>query len=370
MSCTINKKKSKFVFILGSVSQPRCIKRINSFIENNIDVDVFGFDRGKQSLNASVNGKEIIVLSKQEAGKKYIRRLFEAQLAIRSVVSRYKNERVVYYSFGFLPTVLLFYTGVRSYIYEISDILYGYRKFRFFRWGLKSIDKLLIKRSILTVMTSKGFSNYFFKAHSPDNIIVQPNKLPYSFLEKIVKERPNSESLVFSFVGTFRSPETIFRFARIIGANYPEFEFYFYGDSQLTGEVIELSDKYINIKYFGPFQNPEQLEEIYHKIDIVVACYNNKELNERILEPNKLYEALFFKKPIIVSEGTYLAERIKYYGCGFDINPMDDNSIISLLDSIDIETLESIKDNIKNIPLEETIDDNSKKIISYLEENI
>ena len=35
--------------------------------------------------------------------------------------------------------------------------------------------------------------------------------------------------------------------------------------------------------------------------------------------PNRLYDALIFKKPIITTEGTYLTEVVEKYGIGFSL---------------------------------------------------
>ena len=60
------------------------------------------------------------------------------------------------------------------------------------------------------------------------------------------------DSLNFSYVGAFRSPNTIFRFARIIGEKYPNHQFHFYGDSIFRNEVIEIANSFDNVKYHGP----------------------------------------------------------------------------------------------------------------------
>lgn len=106
--------------------------------------------------------------------------------------------------------------------------------------------------------------------------------------------------------------------------------------------AIELSETYSNIQYYGKFKNPEELPQIYKNIDINVACYDTSTQNERIAEPNKLYESLFFSKPLVVSENTFLASRVKEYGCGYVINPFDDQSIIDFVKSLKVADLNEI----------------------------
>lgn len=360
--------KPKIVFLLESISQPRCIKRVNSFISKGYDVDIYGIDRGKYNENANIQGKKIHVIGKQIDGRKHINKFFSNQTELKRIVKDYNPHNTIFYSFGFALTLSLKLNGCKKYVYEIADILYGYNKFNGVRLLLKSIDKFLIRKSLLTILTSAGFGNFLFNAKWPKNIIIQPNKLSSTFINKKQPDRIvfSQEKIVFSYVGAFRYPNTIFRFANIIAEKYPQHEFHFYGDSRLTGEVIRMSEIFDNIKYFGSFKNPDDLMKIYQNINIIVACYDIQSLNERIAEPNKLYEALYFQKPIIVSENTFLAERVREYNCGYAIDASNDDSIISFIESITNEKLNEIIENISKISLDEIIDDNSQRIINYL----
>ena len=360
----------KIVFLLESISQPRCIKRINSFIAGGFDVDIYGIDRGKYNENACVSGKNITIIDKQTDGKNHLRKFINNLKAIKKITETYDKSDTLFYSFGYALSLSLKLNGCKNYVYEISDILYGYKKFEFLMPLFKKLDIFLIRKSKLTVMTSEGFANFFFRNKWPDNIIIQPNKLNVFFLDK---QRPsinfdlNSHKLRFAYVGAFRYPNTVFRFAKIIGEHYPQHEFHFYGDSTLTKEVILISEKYDNVKYFGPFKNPDDLISIYDNLDLVVACYDIQSLNERIAEPNKLYEALFFNKPIIVSEKTFLSKKVKDIECGYIIDASKDETLINFIDSLKNEDINSKRKNISKIKKQEIIDDDSIMIISRIE---
>jgi len=359
----------RVVFLLESISQPRCIKRIKSFISNGYDVDIYGIDRNLYNINAEIDGIKIKIIDKQHNGSQYLYKTLNNLNALYSIYKIHKNNATIFYSFGISLTLSLRLIGCKNYIYEISDVLYGYSKLNIIRGLFWKIDKYLIRKSKLTVLTSEGFAKYFFKSQLPENVIIQPNKMDPKFWksERLASvESVFKNKLIFAYVGAFRSPNTIFRFARIIGQKYPDFEFHFYGDSHITNEVKKLSDSFENVKYFGPFKNPDDLSSIYNRINVVVACYDIQDLNERICEPNKLYESLFFIKPIIVSKNTFLADRVSQFGCGFAIDASNDQSIISFLNSFSIEMAEKIINHLREIKLSEMIDDNSNNIISYL----
>ncbi len=365
----MSKPKPKIVFLLESISQPRCIKRINSFISKGFDVDIYGIDRGKYNENAAISGRKLHIIGKQTDGDDYFKKLINNNRAIKKILKSYNLEETFFYSFGLALTLSLKFNGCKNYVYEISDILYGYHKFDLLRPLFKTFDKFLVKNSLITVLTSEGFANFLFNSNWPNNIVIQPNKLNSYFKAVGRKLIPfNEENIRFAYVGAFRYPNTIFRFAKIIGEYYPQHEFHFYGDSIMTNQVVEISKKYDNVKYFGSFKNPDDLESIYNNFDIVVACYDTQSINERIAEPNKLYEALFFNKPIVVSEETFLSEKVKRINCGFTIDASDNQSIISFLDSIKIEEVNTIKDHISKIDNNDIIDDDSERIIYHLNE--
>jgi len=363
----------KIIFLLESISQPRCIKRINSFRDQGFEVSVYGIDRNKYNINTNSYDLDINIIGNYKDNEGYIYKLLNNFFKIRKIVKNNKDNKVLYYSFGYMLTFILLLNKVNIYVYEMSDIIYGRKRIKWVRWFFKFIDKRMINNSVLTVMTSEGFYNYFFNDIEANNIIIQKNKLDISFSEidrDDINTTIHAENLIFSYVGAFRYPNTIFRFARIIGEKYPHHSFHFYGESHLRNEVEILEKRYNNIKYFGPFKNPDDLSGIYDNIDIVVACYDTSGLNERIAEPNKLYESIFFKKPIIVSKNTYLEKKVKELKCGMSIDATNDQNIINFINNLNQDKLDSVIKNIDSIKGNYTIDDNSKKIMNYINEYI
>ena len=69
----------------------------------------------------------------------------------------------------------------------------------------------------------------------------------------------------------------------------------------------------------GEFNNKDK-PEIYKDIDIINALYGNESLEVQTALPNKLYDAIVFKKPMIVSKGTYLSELVEKYKIGIAVD--------------------------------------------------
>ena len=108
------------------------------------------------------------------------------------------------------------------------------------------------------------------------------------------------------------------------------------------------------------------MENIYKQVDVVISCYDTSTINERIAEPNKLYEAMFFCKPIVVSPGTFLANQVTNYECGYTLDASCDSTIYKFLDNINIEELNEICAKLFRMGKDQLID-NPSPLLSFVE---
>ena len=356
----------QIIFVTGSISQPRVLKRIQSIKDAGFAVSVYAYDRGVYNCNVLPGNIPLTILGTMRDGRDYLTKFRLNRLDAKKIVEKEGKEGVLYYLFGFIETFLFKMQDIK-YVYEVSDILYGYKKFNVIRPILKILDRWMMRSSFLTVMTSQGFADYFFGKGSNCSIIVQPNKLNSFFCNRtrVCELVKNVGHLVFAFIGAIRYTNTILSFAKIIGRLYPMHEFHFYGESSMSEYFKDVVREFDNVKFFGKFRNPEDLAEIYSRIDVVVACYENESLNERIAEPNKLYEAMFFCKPIVVSKNTFLEEQVNKFNCGYAINAYSDDDIKHFINSLSIQEINSIKKRCNDMRSSDLIDD-SRNLIERL----
>lgn len=364
---------NRIVFIAGGLTQPRVIKRINSFVQVGYEVKVFGFDRSTfQNVNILDSTIDVTCLGKLKNESNYIKSFWINWRKLRPIIKKEStNEVVAFYCFGFVPTLITLVSTSKKVVYEISDIIYGYFRNKFLRRCFRLIDRLLINKTFFTVLTSQGFLEYLFpKNENKSRIIIQSNKLDSSFvkIKRPIRYLSQDSIIKFSFIGFLRYPNTIFRFAEIVGMFFPRYEFHFYGDSEYRNMAKSLSSKYKNVFYYGAFKNPEDLSRIYNSIDVVVACYDTSTFNEKIAEPNKLYESIFFNKPIVVSNDTFLAKQVMRYNCGYILDASDESKIKSFIQSLDYISINKCIDNLSVIPSHFIID-NPNNILKEFDVN-
>ena len=361
----------EIIFIAPQLQQPRVIRRINTVYKAGFPIKVYGFDSGIFSKNLKSISFPVTEIIKRDKKDSKIKKVVCFIKTLRRIKEE-NSKDAIFYIFSAEMGNFSWILRNRKTIYEEADILGAYftkeslRKF--FRW----IDRGTIKRSLLTVFTSEGFVDYTFGVGKrPDNVLVIPNKLNSRFFNaerkaEVAPSETDINHIKFGFVGIIRYPNTIVRFAEVIGKEFPQHEFHFFGDPDVPAYLDNVKAM-PNVYLHGPFVNPVELPTIYSQIDVVVSCYDTKSWNVRVAEPNKLYEAVFFERPIVVSKGTFLEKQVERFNAGYAIKADDDQSIIDFVKSINTKDLSRISKAEKEVSWEGLVDD-TKPFLNRIEE--
>ncbi len=220
------------------------------------------------------------------------------------------------YIFGFDLLVFVYLYNTLSgkrlrLIHEIPDI-----RELFFTKGVRGstlrwLESRIIPRLHLLVVTSREFvTEYFVKLRglrAPEYLVLE-NKIHPGQLPKILLDPPDraNDTITIGYFGLLRcaaSLECLMQLAET-------FDFQII----LAGIFMPLTQKYEdkiqaarNITYLGTYQSPAGLPDLYSQVDVVWAAYpyNSEKLgNHRWARTNRFYESLYFKKPMILQEGT------------------------------------------------------------------
>jgi glycosyltransferase involved in cell wall biosynthesis len=152
-------------------------------------------------------------------------------------------------------------------------------------------------------------------------------------------------------------------FADVLIKNFPSAQFDFYGrNSDFSEEAIQDLKKTGRVFFHGTFINPDDLPRIYSQLDFVVATYDVSGINPRYAEPNKLYEAIFFRTPIIVSRDSFLEHKVKELGVGFYVNALDNSDVVSQVGAITPDVYKTFVTNLESIEKESVITSNEELI--------
>ena len=135
------------------------------------------------------------------------------------------------------------------------------------------------------------------------------------------------------FVGSVRYPEENIKL--IEGLRGKDFLLKYVGPEVAGCDLKGYCSKnnIINVIFQGKFKNHEKAA-IYKEIDIINSIYGDFSLEVTTAIPNRYYDALLFKKPIIASKGTYLGELVRENGIGLVVDLNQDSVEDKLVDYI------------------------------------
>lgn len=293
------------------------IKKYESILKAyNIDYDIILWDK-RNVENSNANNRHIFrghvskykfikiftflkwryyclkVLSKNEYDKLIILTTIPTILLMDKLLLRYKNR----------------------YIFDIRD--YTYEKYSIY----KKVVDTLVDKSFCTFISSPKFKSFLSlsdKLIVNHNITNENNRIKYNVdLDK--------DKIVLGFVGGVRYYE---KNCNIINqlSNKTDITLKYIGKVHPGNDLQKfcLKNNINNVEFYGAYKN-EQKPEIYKNIDLINSIYGNDSLEVTTALPNKLYDCILYRRPIVVSKNTYLAEVVEqfYLGLSVDIEKDD-----------------------------------------------
>ena len=187
--------------------------------------------------------------------------------------------------------------------------------------GYQFFLKEIIDNSFFTTISSDGFRKFLPQS---SKIISNHNITNLKSAFKLPSLCENKAHVNIGFFGYIRYKCENEILIRKLGGNNRFSLFYrgIYSESCRIDREQNL--KYDNVTYGGPFKNADK-PELYKCVDMIHSIYGNEELATSALLPNRLYDAVIFKKPLLASPHTYLAQVVETYNLGVILNPEDPN---------------------------------------------
>ncbi len=271
--------------------------------------------------NTSFEHNKIVIRKKWTTGIFKIFDFFAIAKEIRKVVlQEHFTHLVIVNSIWALLLYRLLKKFKNRYILDIRD--YKCENVYFVKRFLKSI----IENSFMTTISSNGFKTFLPESNK---IIVTHNISNIEFVEKEPTLKNDSSIVNIVYLGHVRYfNENTALIKRL--RNNKKYTLTYIG-TYAKGFILK-DDKRLsadNIKFFGRFDN-EKKPELYKKYDMISSVYGCSETSVVTLIPNRLYDCLQYKKPIIVSKGTFLSDIVTEYSLGFSVDIYRDNIINEL----------------------------------------
>src|SRR5690606_28772224 len=295
--------------ICPHIGHPRYHKRERS-LRSLCAPRVAAFVRPHYRDNAFDNGACVLKLGEVEQSRYLSRipRLLGAVARIRTA----KTPSDVMYAFGADSYLLGRLAGLGRGILEIGDL----RAIDTKNPLLHAVERLVVQDCRALVVTSPAFVDAYYRPHLPKgrSAYVIENKLDATFRGKRQEPDMQARDIVrIGVIGMLRYRRPLELLVRAV-QSIPWLQLICYGDGP-DRQVVEASLGE-RVRYFGPFRNPQDLQQIYRSIDVNFVVYDSASKNVQLALPNKYYESIFFGVPILAAKGTELERRVVSKGIG------------------------------------------------------
>jgi glycosyltransferase involved in cell wall biosynthesis len=321
------------LFFLSHQPNPRFIKQINYLAQANKVVVIYFCRVALPDLNSNLEGNvRCFPMGQIESSGRYLSRLMSYAKAMGHLWRCRKQvqaDAVIVNNIDILLIdALLRVLMSRSarVVLEVSDLpqyVFGRdATARLFR----AMDALLVRLFVdrLIVTSRRYFDVYYARFFKGAHLELENKPLRMNIPSRL--ERPaRGPRTVIGVVGLIYQAAPIQALFDAVKDD-DSVEVHIYGrlyDAQNSKTLIEsYCARQDNIVYKGSYDFFKDAACIYGGLDLLYVSYDTAEsmLNNRVALPNKLYEAMYFRVPIIASKGTYLAERVLAAGVGYEID--------------------------------------------------
>jgi succinoglycan biosynthesis protein ExoL len=350
-----------YTFFLPVLNDSHFNKRINNLKEIGINIKVIGFERNHYSGSSSKY--DVSSLGFVEHGK-YLKRIPTLIKSIFSVRKTVRNTDVLYcfnietLLIGWLAS--LFQKGKIKIIYDVADIREILAEPGPVSSLLRNVERFLITKTKIVVVTSPAYIDGYFhkmlKLHDHDFHVIE-NKLDKTYLSKAEmaitgQDNKNSDVITIGYFGVIRCNHSLQLLNTLLEKAGGKMRLYIRGifmDKEVNKEDI-LANKYVT--YGGPFIAPDELTEMYNKVDLSwIALYHYK-TNVKWCRTNRFYQACLFKKPMITQKGTLDSDQAEKHQIGCSIDLTNQPRAIQNLLNLNSQQIEKWKENMKRVPEE------------------
>ena len=330
------------------------------FDKENIKYDVIYWDR--KGLNQKLLGGQAFGYEKKlednELKCKKAIYMIGYSLYVKSILRNNHYDYVIVLTslLGILMSGYLVKRYFKKYIFDIRD--YSYEHIYYYK---RKMD-ILMKNSLLNVISSPDFKEFLPERKT---ILCHNCNFKEPGLQKFSKR---DYPLKIGYVGKIRYKDECQKFLLHI-KNDKRIIFEFYGDGEDENNLKKFCaiNNINNTVFYGKYEAGEK-KFILKNIDIIYNGYGNKLNNVKYALSNKYYDALYYKKPIIVNQGTSMEKLSQGFSYVIDYEKNIPDTLCSWYEAISPEQF--VKTCIKTIS--SIIKDNEKfeqEILGALNQN-
>ena len=179
------------------------------------------------------------------------------------------------------------------------------------------MEKYLLKNVESVLVSSQAFADAYYRNIFKGEIVLLENT-PSQNTWTEFKKKESTNTFVIGFIGIIRYKTSLIQLIdaveNLLAQGY-SIKVIFAGG----GNNNDLKDRVKsneNFEFFGPYEYSKDITNLYSKIDLIYAVYDSFDPNCQLAMPNKFYESIISKIPLIVASNTFVGREVVRIGIG------------------------------------------------------
>lgn len=283
-----------------------------------------------------ISGCEIFPHSVPHRGVEISRLLHFPQFAwwLRKNIFRHAEQgcRIQTDSLDMLALAQLASSGKRARFHHMVRDLHSLQLGRgLLPTAVRLADRVLLRRITMLMLTCPGYFEHYYSHFYRGRVSIVENWPDLDVWDGFQRKR--TDDFTIGFVGVVRYLDCLKALIYAIDQLRSEgrkVQLRIAGGGELEHLLAETGPREW-IDYRGPFSYRDQIQQLYSDVDVIWSVYDARITNVRYALPNKFYESILSGIPMVVAEGTYLAQRVEETGNGTSVPGLDPAGIASKL---------------------------------------
>ncbi len=203
----------------------------------------------------------------------------------------------------------------------------------------KQIERVLLLGVEKVIISSPKFATDYYENIYKGEIILLENVPQKSVWTDFKRQPRNNGELVIGYIGILRYKESLFNLIETVERLVKEgqnIKVVFAGGGKCS-DLKEIQGRISNqcvFEFSGPYEYAKDIKQLYQDVDLIYAVYDENMRNCQIAMPNKFYESILSKIPLLVAANTFVGEQTLKYNIGEVVSLKEKDSLYNLLKSI------------------------------------
>ncbi len=145
-----------------------------------------------------------------------------------------------------------------------------------------------------------------------------PSRLTWADFKK---DRTDPSYFRIGFIGIIRyrqSLKQLINAVQILAAEGIRLKVVFAGGGNVDDLASEITEKQL-FEFLGSYEYSRDIKKLYANLDLIYSVYDSNDLNCQLAMPNKFYESIISRIPILVAKNTFVEKEVLRLGIGTSV---------------------------------------------------